>query len=188
MARLLSLILFFSFVYNSVIAQNTPDFVRIKTKSGRIAKTILPGNFVWLTLKNTYQIEGEIKDIRRDSIFLQQYQIATYYTPWYTKDYDTVSRYILAINYKDIRRIEYTKHKPGKRFLNLLGSFMHTGGAVYAGLNIVNGFTQGIPVFKGENLGRLGIAAGTFATGRIIKKRLNPSSPRKQKIEYVNMQ
>lgn len=188
MAKLFSLILFFSFVFNAVNAQSTPDFIRIKTKSGRIVKTILPGNFVWLTLKNTYQIEGEIKDIRRDSVFLQQYRIETFYTPWYTKDYDTVSRYILAVNFNDIKRIEYTQHKPGKRFLNLLASIMQTGGAFYAGLNIVNGFTKGIPVFKGENLGRLGIAAATFATGRIIKRRISPLSARKQKIEYVNMQ
>ncbi|TXH58157.1 MAG: hypothetical protein E6Q89_03640 [Bacteroidia bacterium] len=188
MAKLLLYILAFLFVVQPIKAQTTPDFLRIKSRSGKTLKSIYPGTYVWLTLSNKMGLEGEIKEIKQDSVFLKQYRLEVFYTQWYTKEYDTVARYTVAVHYKDIRKIEYTQHKPGKRLLRLTSSIMQIGGAGYAGLNIINGLTKNVPVFRGENLGRLGIAAGVFAAGRILSRQIDPTNVRKQRIEYVNMQ
>ncbi len=115
-------ILSVAFLYASTcVAQN--DLLILK-KNNRTIQSFFPGNEIDFSTDVRYY-EGQITDIKRDSLFLVQYDIRHVYSPNLGVFLlDTISAYHFAVNYKDIISL-------GKSRNNF--NWSASGGALFGG-------------------------------------------------------
>jgi hypothetical protein len=113
-------VLFFTLFYQQKsFAQS--DLLILK-KNGRTMKTFFPGNRIQFSTTGR-QFDAFITSIRKDSIFLVQYDIRSVPSNLGFNIVDTVARYYFSINYKDI--IAFNKSR---------GSFVRgSGGGLFGG-------------------------------------------------------
>ena len=118
------------FIANSSNAQN--DLLILK-KNGRNIESFFPGSEMDFSTSARY-LEGQVTDIKNDSIFLVQYNIKQIYSPnlgvFVT---DTVSEYHFGINYKDI--VSFVKKRSS--FLSASGGALFGGGVVLATAGLI---------------------------------------------------
>ena len=146
-----------------VSAQN--DLLLLR-KHNRTIRQFYPGISIEFFITNNQMISGFITKIQYDSLYLDQYRIATMYTGWGSAVYDTMNTYHLAFSYKDIVGFPAMEKK---RATNIPTMLM-IGSAGYASLNIINAGILNQSLTGSQNLGRLGIAAAVFATGFLLKR------------------
>ena len=127
---------------------------------------IYPGIQTQFFLVNKQFISGLVTKVKKDSIFLDQFDIRNYRTAWGSSFLDTITRYHLAFAFTDVLGF------PAKKSFRsaTLPVILMAGSAGYAGLNIINAGTQNQSLTGSENLKKLGIAAAVFATGLLWKK------------------
>jgi len=118
-------ILSVAFLYaTTCVAQN--DLLILK-KNNRTIQSFFPGSEIDFSTDVRYY-EGQITDIKRDSVFLVQFDIRHVYSPNLgVFVLDTVSEYHFAINYKEIISLG----KSRKNFdWNASGATLFGGGAL----------------------------------------------------------
>jgi hypothetical protein len=164
------------------------DFINVTNKRGHIINSFFDGSaFVFQTTRGNY-VDGRIKIIRNDSVFVNTYQMGYFVTNFGFSVIDTVATFLTGYHYKEIASIKIYKKT---RFIRgKLPGMLMAGGAGYALLNIINGLGYGESITSNTNKKRLGIAAGTFGLGYLIQKLfpIKRFSSKKDKINYVNMQ
>ncbi|MDQ6756622.1 MAG: hypothetical protein M3004_06770 [Bacteroidota bacterium] len=102
--------LFFIFLYISSKSLSQPsDFIVLK-KNNRTLKSFFAGSSIFFKTERGYY-SGKINAIRKDSIFLLQYDIRQVPTGLGVFVTDTISTYRLQFGYKEIRAIENEKRK-----------------------------------------------------------------------------
>ena len=118
------------FIANLSEAQN--DLLVLK-KNGRNIESFFPGSEMDFSTNARY-LEGQVTDIKNDSIFLVQYNIKQIYSPnlgvFVT---DTLSQYHFGINYKDIISFE----KKRSSFLSASGGALFGGGVLLATAGLI---------------------------------------------------
>ena len=185
MKPLLCLLLLLS-VFQNTSAQS-PDYIAVRKKNGRTIKNFFAGSQILFQTNDERYIQGPIKMIRNDTVFILLYDIRMFPTTIGTLVRDTISVQTISVNYKDIKRIQL-ENKAG--FLQrTVGPLLMIGGAGYIVLNLVNSATSGLPITEEENLQRLGIAAGVFAAGFFLTKLFSSDgfSKPKHQIVYVDL-
>lgn len=115
-------VLFFTFIQTKSFAQS--DLLILK-KNGRTMETFFPGSKIQFSTA-TRSYDAYIKSIKRDSLFLIQYDIRYVPSNMGFNIVDTVARYEFSIFYKDI--ISFDKSKGS--FINGSGAALFTGGIV----------------------------------------------------------
>jgi len=161
--RQLFLLLFIT-TYLQVNAQQ--GFVILR-KHNQTIKTYFPTSYIRFQLSNKQWIEGRIKRIKEDSLFIDQMairQVANYFG---LPTIDTVRFGLFKIHLNEIYALPKTAD--GLAFLTN-GTLLQIGSAGYIGLNVINGIGKNEPVFSVENSTRLGIAAGIFALGTLLHR------------------
>ena len=105
-----SAFLFFisTFIYYSCLSQPS-DFIVLK-KDQRTIKSFFAGSNVGFVTENGYY-SGKIISVKKDSLFMEQYDIRQVPTNLGVYVVDTVATYRLAFNYKEIIKIENQKRK-----------------------------------------------------------------------------
>lgn len=105
-----TLFLFFisSFIYAAVLSQPS-DFIVIK-KDQRTVKSFFAGSNIGFETDRGYY-SGQITSIKKDSLFMNQYDIRQMPTNLGVYVLDTVATYRLAFNYKEILKIEKQKKR-----------------------------------------------------------------------------
>ncbi|MEO6733476.1 MAG: hypothetical protein ABIN01_19795 [Ferruginibacter sp.] len=185
---MLKLILILSLLSAQVFSYcQSPDFISVRRKNGQIIKTIGSGSSILFETKEGYYINGRVKEIKNDSIFVTTYDIRTVPTYLGVTKVDTFGTYLNKVNYRDIKRIKVFKRP---RFIRgKIDKLLMYGGAGYVGLNILNALYLKQPVTEKGNLKSLGIAVGAVGVGFIIKKYfyVNRFSRRWHNIVYVKM-
>ncbi len=146
-----------------VSAQN--DLLLLR-KHNRTVRQFYPGISTEFFIANKQLISGFITKIQNDSLYLDQYRVATMYTGWGSAVYDTINTYHLVFSYKDIVGFPATQ----KMTSTTIPSLLMLGSAGYAALNIINAGTLNQSLTGRQNLGRLGIAAAVFVTGLLLKR------------------
>ena len=105
-----SALLFFisSFIYASCLSQPS-DFIILK-KDQRTIKSFFAGSNIGFVTENG-NYSGKIISVKKDSLFIEEYDIRQVPTNLGVYMLDTVATYRLAFNYKEIIKIENQKRK-----------------------------------------------------------------------------
>ena len=133
-----SALIFFvsSFMYASCLSQPF-DFVVLK-KDQRTIKSFFAGSNIGLATEKGYY-SGKIISIKKDSLFIEQYDIRQVPTNLGVYMLDTMATYRLAFNYKEIIKIENQKRKGF--------NWAASGGALLGGGILITGVGLGTWVF-----------------------------------------
>ena len=157
MKRLLLFILFISI--STLLFSQVSDFISVKKKNGYIVKTFVAGMPIVFKTKSGAIVDGPIKIIRNDSVFVTTYYTTTVTSFIGTPVIDTVATYNIGYNYKDIASIQIYERLGFLR--GKLDKLLMIGGAGYIVLNVIN---------SGDNLDADILAAGVFGIGFLIHK------------------
>ena len=139
------------------------DIIVFKKGNSRTIKTYFPGIQIHFVSIAGNEVEGMIKKIVKDSIYINIYDSRPQYTIWGSSFWDTVSVSLSKYHIKEIREIV----KPPKRFAYIKNGFIFIAGGVgYAILHSVNA------LYLKEKIDpkTIGFSAASIATGIILKK------------------
>ncbi len=161
MRPVLLLFIFFFFFHLTTWAQS--DVLVFKKRSQNIQSWI-KGDYIHFQYVNTQWIEGKIKNIARDSIFINCFITRQLPNRFGFPTIDTSWFGLLGVHVSEIVGM------PGNRFRSGMftnGSLLKTGSMGYVFLNLFNSLESGEPVFASNNLRNIGIAAGVFLLGQL---------------------
>jgi hypothetical protein len=130
-------------------------------------QTYFPTSYIQLQLTNKQWVEGRIRQIKGDSLFINLMairQVANFYG---LPTIDTLRYGLFKIHINEIYALP--KKGTGLDFLTN-GTLLQIGSAGYIGLNVINGIGKNEPIFSTDNGTRLGIAAGIFAVGTLLHR------------------
>lgn len=163
------------------------DYISIRKQSGRAVNNIYAGSNVLVQLQNGQYLQGPVKTVKNDSLFVTLYDIRYYSTPWGTYVRDTITTTTAGVHYKDIKRVKLA-HRRGF-FQRASGPLLMIGGAGYLTLNVLNGALFDLPITDKKNVQRLGTAAGAFGLGFLLNKLFASDgfSKKKHQIVYVDL-
>ena len=185
---MLKIILFLFLLQIATISfSQRTDMITVTKKNGKHLATYFAGldiNFNTVYGRNIY---GTIKIIRNDTVFMKIYQMGYYATEFGFAVLDTVSTFLRPFPFKDITSIKVYRKT---RFIRRnIGSLLMIGGGGYAGLNTINGLTNGEKVFGKDNLPKLRNAAAAIGLGFIINTffPVNRYTTKRDNITYINM-
>ena len=153
------------------------DMVVLKKGANKTLKTYIAGSQIHFISIAGNEVEGNIKKIERDSIFIHTYDSRAAYTMWGTSFWDTVSVSLSRYHISEIREI--IKPKSGFGFIKNGYLFMIAGSS-YAILHVVNAPILNQPIIPGQ----LAVAGGITATG-IVLNRVHNNTVRLGKNHYL---
>src|SRR5215218_2915444 len=181
------LLLFCFLIALQNLSAQSPDYIAVRKKNGRTIKNFYAGSQILFQTNNGSYVQGPIKMIRNDTIFILLYDIRSFATNFGTLVRDTISVQTLAVNYKEIKRIGLSIRR---NFLQrTVSPLLMIGGAGYFTLNLLNGTFFSSSVTSEEKLRTAGIAAGLFGIGYLINRLFSSDgfSKAKHKIVYVDL-
>ena len=184
MKPLLLLVAFF--LLQTGIAQSL-DYLSVRKGRDRVVKNFYAGSGIQLQLADGSYLAGPVQSIRNDSVFVTVYDIRYYPTAWGTYLRDTVATTLVGLRNKDIQRIYLHRRQP---FLQrTAGPLLMLGGAGFFTLNVLNGAFFDNSLTGRKNVQRIGIAAGAFGVGYLVKKLFASDgfSTKRHHIVYVDL-
>ena len=149
--------------YTNVLGQvSGHDMVILKNKQSKTIKTYFNGMTIDMYAEGR-NVNGLIRKVRDDSIFLQFYDVRKAYTMWGTSVLDTVTSYLTPYAINDIKWIR----KPAAKFEFVRdGTLFMLGGTAYMVLHVVNAAYLKQPVIGST----MAIAGGIAVTGFVMHK------------------
>ncbi len=187
-------IILLTFWISHSFAQSS-DYIVIRKKNNRTLHSYYAGAFISATAFNGFNVNGYIKDIRHDSIFVVQ-QSTQLVDAAFGTTIDTLY-YTIGFDYREIERFNFSSKyihgfSPGQQkdnFLTrMLPPLMTIGGGGYLVLELVNGAYRHESIDANNKLPSLIIAAGVMAAGitwsSLHKNRM--VRPEKYKVIYVH--
>jgi hypothetical protein len=153
------------------------DMVVLKKGADKTLKTYIAGSQIHFISIAGNEVEGNIKKIERDSIFIHTYDSRAAYTMWGTSFWDTVSVSLSRYHISEIREI--IKPRSGFGFIKNGYLFM-LAGISYAILHVVNAPILDQPIIPGQ----LAVAGGITATG-VVLNRIHKNTVRLGKKHYL---
>jgi len=162
-----SLCLFIFFLSCSQLLAQGSDMVVLKKGPERTLKTYLSGSQIhFVTIAGT-EVQGMIRKIQKDSLYINIYDERAAYTIWGTSFWDTVSVGLSRYHIKEVREI----FKPREKFSFIKnGLIFMMGGSAYAILHSVNAVYLKQPIIPSTMAISGAVALTGFALGRIHKK------------------
>jgi hypothetical protein len=163
--RIIFLFLIF-FSCSQVLAQGS-DIVVLKKGPERTLKTYISGAQIhFVTIAGT-EVQGMIRKIQKDSLYINIYDERAAYTIWGTSFWDTVSVGLSRYHIKEVREI----FKPREKFSFIKnGLIFMMGGSAYAILHSVNAVYLKQPIIPSTMAISGGVALTGFVLGRIHKR------------------
>jgi hypothetical protein len=163
------------------------DYISVRKKSGRVVKNFYSGSNILIETTNGRYVEGPLAAIRSDSFYITVYDIRLLPTIYGSYIKDTVSTVLVGLRKDGINRVQLTR-KAG--FMQRTGApLLMLGGASYFALNILNGAFFNDSIMSARNLKTLGISAGAFGVGFLIRKLFSSDgfSKKSHQIVYVDL-
>jgi hypothetical protein len=164
------------------------DIINVTRKNGRHLKSFFAGSPITFQTTRGNYVNGMIKSIKNDSLFVKTYVMGRYMTEYGFTVIDTANIFTTGFSYKEISRILIDTKK--SFFRKNLGGLLIAGGAAYTALNVINNVGSKAPIGSKENLKNLGAAGAAIGLGLFINKifPVERFSRKGDKINYVNMQ
>ena len=184
MKPLLLVCLFFTCQY--CFAQSL-DYISVRKKNGTVIKNFFSGADIVLQTTYGSYLQGPIKTIRNDTVFVTIYDIRYLPTVFGTYVKDTISTAIVGVAKDEIARVLIQKRR---NFLQrTIAPMAVIGGAGYFTLNLLNGTFFDKSVSANHKLKVLGISVGTFGVGYLIQKLFSSDgfSKKTHRIIYVDL-
>jgi hypothetical protein len=141
-------------------------------KHNRTIRQFFAGNFIQFYTTEHQLISANIDSIRRDSLFLVQYDIRMVPNIFGTYAPDTTGRYQLLFSLANIGSFP-ANSKRINIFTN--GTLLITGGSAFLLLNVINTLSSGDRLFAANNTGYLTLGATILAAG-ILQKLITVNS------------
>lgn len=185
---------FMAFCFASYCLQaQVSDFIVLKSKKNRTLKTYFPGTFISATTYDGFTLNGIIKKIVNDSLFVEQQNIYQVPTQFGVPRLDTLF-FTVALPYTDVREFDYASNiGPGgaprhKGFQQIsIPRIMIIGGVGYVVLELVNSAYRNESLSDQNKLAGMGIAGGVAVTGFLWQQLKNRNKEGKYKVLYINM-
>ncbi len=167
------------FPCGQLLAQGS-DMVVLKKGPERTLKTYLSGSQIhFVTIAGT-EVQGMIRKIQKDSLYINIYDERAAYTIWGTSFWDTVSVGLSRYHIKEVREI----FKPREKFSFIKnGLIFMMGGSAYAILHSVNALYLKQPIIPSTMAISGAVALTGFALGRIHKKTITLGN--KYYLQYI---
>jgi hypothetical protein len=145
-----------------LLAQGS-DMIVLKKGPERTLKTYLSGSQIhFVTIAGT-EVQGMIRKIQKDSLYINIYDERPAYNIWGTSFWDTVSVALSRYHIKEVREI----FKPREQFSFIKnGLIFMMGGTSYAILHSVNALYLKQPIIPSTML----ISGGVALTGLVLNK------------------
>ncbi|MFP5040354.1 hypothetical protein [Parasediminibacterium sp. JCM 36343] len=141
------------------------DFVLLR-KKGIVTQSYFVGTYMQCQLSNGQWVEGRIKKVKTDSLFVEQLAVRQVGNYWGVATLDTVHYGMMKLALADIHALPLKEKGIG---MIKDGSLFSIGAAAYIGLNLFNGLVlKGQSIGTAQNLTNLGIAGGVFLVGRVL--------------------
>jgi hypothetical protein len=164
--RLFLLLLGF-FIWLELPAQS--DLLVLKKKEITL-QSWSSGSYIIFRFTNRQWIEGFVRKVQNDSIWLNQVQINRVFNNWGFYSFDTSQLGMMKFHIKEISAV------PKKNFSNNIitnGKLFQVGSGAFIFLNVFNSAIHKEPVFASDNLPRLGVASAVFLLGTILARSHN---------------
>jgi small nuclear ribonucleoprotein (snRNP)-like protein len=164
---------------DSLHAQGS-DMVLLKKKNNKTLKKYLAETPINMITKNGERINGVIKKIDRDSMFINTYVERAAYTMWGPKFWDTLSIALIKVHCNEVGEI--VKPRAGLGIIRNGYLFM-AGGLSYAALHLGNALIANEPI-DGSILAK----AGAVALGGMILKKTYRSTVKigkRYRLQYI---
>jgi hypothetical protein len=163
------------------------DFISVRKKNNRTLKTYFPGSAISCKTVTGNFMEGIIREVRNDSLFIQAFDVRSVPNMWGVFSVDTLGSYYIPLHYRDIEQVFFDKRNSFGFVKN--GSLFMIGGIGYAALNLINGKYLDQPITEPENVKSLGIALGVAGTGYVLNRvrKHRERNGRRYQILYVRM-
>jgi hypothetical protein len=170
----------------SAAAQKS-DFIVLKSRSNRTLRTYFEGTHLSARTYNDFRVNGPIKAIRNDSIFVQQTEVYQVPSQFGTPILDTVV-YTIGFPYTDIKTFDYNRRRRRGFSQIKIPTLMILAGSGYLVLETVNGIYRKESFNDQGKLLGMGIAAAVAAAGFTWKhlQKLGNKAGGKYKVVYVN--
>jgi len=183
--RMLKILLtgFIAFSIYSLQAQS--DFIVLKKKNTSI-QTFFPGSFISCQVDNNDWVNGYIRKIQNDSIYIKPFHEALTIDTWGLLHSDSIFLDVERINVNQITAMPKKDHS----FEYIKdGTILEIGAGGYMLLNIINTLSNKDPLFGKNNINRLGIAAGVFTAGLVLHllRRTYIKIGKKYKLNYIHL-
>ena len=167
------------------------DYIVLKKRNNRTLKTYFPGTFISAVTYTGFNLSGIIKQIKNDSVFIEQREVRQVPTQFGVPALDTII-HTIRLHYQEIRAFYYAGSGSGRKRSyggGLLKSIMMIGGTGFIVLELVNTAYRGESLSDGNKLTVLGIAAAVAATGFLWQHLQNrkTNAVKKYKVVYVDM-
>ena len=156
--------LLFIFVCCVIAASAQGDFLLLR-KNELVVQSYVKGSYFTCQLATKQWVEGRIRLIKDDSVFMEQMNVQQVANFWGMPTLDSLKYGLIKIAIHDIYAVPKKEH--GISVVNN-GSLFTIGAGGYMVLNIINGLTQNESITSSKNLINLGIAAGVFLFGEIL--------------------
>jgi len=182
--------------FSIMLSAQKSDFIVLKKRNNRTLKTYFPGTFISGVTFSGFTLNGIIKKIENDSIFIEQQSISQVPTQFGVPRLDTVF-YTIGLYYKEINSFYYTLHTgiggaPRQRGFrqNLVPQLMILGGGGFALAELVNTAYRKESLSDGNKLPSIAVATGVAAVG-VLWQQLNKQRAKagggRYRVEYINM-
>jgi hypothetical protein len=187
---LLSLICIFIIAEASSQSSQSNDFIVLKKRNNRTLKTYGEGSFLSATTSTGFQLNGFIKAIRNDSIYITQQETKLVSTG-FGQTIDTVFHtfgfdYRIITSFYFQRQYDPIMRKRG--FVQVtLPAILILGGTGFVALELINTLYRKEKLNDSGKLLSLGIAAGVAGTG-VLLQTLNSRKNKvgnKYKVYYI---
>lgn len=155
------LLVFLLSIAGSTRAQS--DLLVLKEKN-RIIQTWIPGSLLHFQFSSKQWIEGIVKQVRSDSILIEQISIIQVPNAFGFPTIDTAHMGLMRFHVNEI----YGMPKRDYAGIFTNGALFQLGSAAYIFLNLVNTLIHKEQLFSPVNATRLGVAAGVFVAGSIM--------------------
>ena len=140
------------------------DFLLLR-KNEQVIQSYVKGSYFTCQLATKQWVEGRIRMIKDDSVFMEQMNVQQIANFWGMPTLDTLKYGLIKIAIHDIYAMPKKEHGIG--VVND-GSLFTIGASGYVVLNLINGLTQNESITSSKNLTNLGIAAGVYLFGEIL--------------------
>ncbi|MEP7257797.1 MAG: hypothetical protein ABI687_05410 [Flavitalea sp.] len=171
-------LLFISFLFFSITSfGQKSDYILLKKKNNRTLKAYFPGTFISAVTYDGFGLNGQIKDIRHDTVFVQQQDVRQVMSRYGDLPALDTLVYTIGIFYKDINKFNYSSHaglggapRPRGFAQVALPRVMLLGGLGYIVLESVNTLYRKDSFNDKGTITTLAVAAAVAGTGYLITR------------------